>query len=46
MPLAVAEQAQKIIPHSTFALIKDCGHWPHLEKPEEFNRLVGGFLAD
>jgi pimeloyl-ACP methyl ester carboxylesterase len=24
----------------------DCGHSPHIEKPEEFRRLLFGFLAD
>jgi pimeloyl-ACP methyl ester carboxylesterase len=25
-------------------VLPDCGHSPHLEKPEEFNRLLGEFL--
>ena len=28
---------QDMIPNSEFAIIKDAGHWPQWEKPEEFN---------
>jgi 2-hydroxy-6-oxonona-2,4-dienedioate hydrolase len=45
MPVHVARQAQELIPDSTFELVKDCGHWPHFEKPELFNQIVGDFLA-
>ncbi|WP_256241696.1 alpha/beta fold hydrolase [Bacillus sp. V3B] len=35
---------QDMIPNSEFAVIKDAGHWPQWEKPEEFNRLLTNFL--
>jgi pimeloyl-ACP methyl ester carboxylesterase len=28
------------------AVIEDCGHSPHVEKPEEFRQALFGFLAD
>ena len=28
-----------MIPNSEFAVIKDAGHWPQWEKPEEFNEI-------
>jgi pimeloyl-ACP methyl ester carboxylesterase len=30
------------LPHTTFA---GTGHWLHMDKPEEFNRVLDGFLA-
>lgn len=35
---------QDMIPNSEFAVIKDAGHWPQWEKPEEFNELLTNFL--
>ena len=32
------------IPNSELKVIKDCSHNAHLEKPDEFNRVVGKFL--
>ena len=32
------------IPNSDFKVIKDCSHNVHLEKPDEFNRVVEEFL--
>jgi len=32
------------IPNSELKVIKDCSHNAHLEKPDEFNRVVGEFL--
>ena len=33
------------IPLARIAMLPECGHYPMLEKPEEFNRLVKDFLA-
>jgi pimeloyl-ACP methyl ester carboxylesterase len=41
----VARQAPKLIPDSTFELVKNCAHWPRLEKPELFHQIVGDFPA-
>ena len=32
------------LPNSTVHTIAECGHWPHMEKPDEFNRLSTTFL--
>ena len=34
---------QDMIPNSEFAVIKDAGHWPQWEKPEEFNEIQVNF---
>lgn len=33
------------IPHSTLAIVAGAGHFPMLEQPAQFNRLLGDFLA-
>jgi pimeloyl-ACP methyl ester carboxylesterase len=43
-PLALAERLHKDIAGSQLAVIDHCGHMPQIEKAEEFNQLVRGFL--
>jgi 2-hydroxy-6-oxonona-2,4-dienedioate hydrolase len=46
-PTSTVEEAQPIqdmIPNSELVVIKDAGHWPQWEKPEEFNSIVTNFL--
>jgi pimeloyl-ACP methyl ester carboxylesterase len=45
VPVQHAYAANKLIPNSEVRIIEGCGHLPQLERPEEFNRLVLGFLA-
>jgi hypothetical protein len=33
------------IPSAACAVLPNCGHTINLEAPDEFNRLLGGFLA-
>jgi pimeloyl-ACP methyl ester carboxylesterase len=33
-----------LIPNSQYALIKNAGHLPHIEYPEEFNKIVRDFI--
>lgn len=41
-----AETASRIIPNAEFHLIDGAAsHWPQWEQPEEFNQVVGGWLA-
>jgi 3-oxoadipate enol-lactonase len=34
------------IPGARFEIMADCGHMANMEQPQEFNRLVGGFLEE
>jgi pimeloyl-ACP methyl ester carboxylesterase len=44
-PLAHAERAQSLIGRGALAVIEGAGHTPQAERPEEFNRILGRFLA-
>jgi len=45
VPLGCARQAHELIRDSHLHVIADCGHWPQREKPDEFNRILLGFLT-
>jgi 2-hydroxy-6-oxonona-2,4-dienedioate hydrolase len=34
------------IPNAQLQVFSRCGHWPELEQPDAFNRVVLGFLSD
>jgi pimeloyl-ACP methyl ester carboxylesterase len=36
--------AAKEIPHGILVVISDCGHIPHIEKPQEFQQALVGSL--
>jgi pimeloyl-ACP methyl ester carboxylesterase len=42
---AIVDRLGKAIPNSEVAVISGAAHFPHLEKPREFNELVLGFLS-
>ncbi len=44
VPLSCAEEAHQRIVGSRLEIIPGAGHWPQREKPEEFNKVVIGFL--
>lgn len=44
-PPFVGKEFQKLIPNSELHFIDKCGHAPMMEVPEEFNRILDGFLA-
>ena len=46
VPLSAAHVYHESIPGSDLAVIDNCGHRPEIERPDEFVRLVRGFLAD
>jgi 4,5:9,10-diseco-3-hydroxy-5,9,17-trioxoandrosta-1(10),2-diene-4-oate hydrolase len=45
-PLEHATRAHSEMTGSRLAIIEGAGHTPHAERPEEFNRILTGFLAD
>lgn len=45
VPVARARAAHERLPDSDLRIMEGCGHWPPRERPEEFNRIVGEFLA-
>jgi pimeloyl-ACP methyl ester carboxylesterase len=36
--------AVKEMPHGTLVVVPNCGHIPHIEKPQEFQQAIMGFL--
>jgi 4,5:9,10-diseco-3-hydroxy-5,9,17-trioxoandrosta-1(10),2-diene-4-oate hydrolase len=45
LPISQALRAANQLPEARVHIMRDCGHWPHMENPEEFNRTVLGFLG-
>jgi pimeloyl-ACP methyl ester carboxylesterase len=43
---AGADRLEKTIPGARKVIIDNCGHMPQLERADEFNRLVRGFLLE
>ena len=43
-PPSVAQEFQKLMPHSDLEFIAECGHAPTREQPEKFNAIVEAFL--
>ncbi len=41
----IAQHLHEVLPNSTLAAFAQSGHWPYVEEPEEFRRVVGEFLA-
>jgi 3-oxoadipate enol-lactonase len=44
-PPAIGREMASKIPGAKVALVQDAGHLPNIEKPDEFNEIVRGFLA-
>ena len=44
-PPFVGKEFQRLIPNSELHFIDKCGHAPMMETPEEFNKILEGFLA-
>ena len=43
-PPVVAHEFNKLIPNSTLRFIDKCCHAPMMERPDEFNMVLGNFL--
>jgi len=46
IPVQHSCEASKLIPYASLKIIEECGHNPHLEKPEEFNQAILQFLTN
>jgi pimeloyl-ACP methyl ester carboxylesterase len=44
LPVEHARAVQQALPGSVVHTMSDCGHWPHMERAEEFNGLLLSFL--
>jgi pimeloyl-ACP methyl ester carboxylesterase len=44
-PLAAAERIADSVPQAELVVLKDTGHVPMLERPDEFNALLRRFVA-
>jgi pimeloyl-ACP methyl ester carboxylesterase len=44
-PPDVAEEFHELLPNSELHWIDQCAHAPMMEKPEEFNTILDGFLS-
>jgi len=44
-PASHARHAAGLLPGAQLHTFDQCGHWPHIEKQEEFNQLVLDFLV-
>ena len=44
IPLWTAKEIANLMPNAKFHILKDCGHFPHVEKPDEFLNEVSSFL--
>jgi pimeloyl-ACP methyl ester carboxylesterase len=45
VPVECGELYRKTIAGARLEVIERCGHFPHLEKPGDFNRAVSAFLG-
>jgi pimeloyl-ACP methyl ester carboxylesterase len=45
VPVRCGEQYHEALPNSTLKVMEGCGHWPHVEKRDEFIQTVMEFLA-
>ncbi|MCY4292127.1 MAG: 3-oxoadipate enol-lactonase, partial [Roseovarius sp.] len=45
-PPDMVRETSDLVPGSQFALIRDAGHLPCVEKPEEYAKVLSGFLRE
>ena len=46
IPVDSGRQIHEAIPGSRLEIVRECGHLPHVEKPDEFSRLLLELLAE
>ena len=44
LPVAHAQVAVERMPNTKLEIFNSCGHWPQVERAEEFNTLIREFL--
>ncbi len=44
IPASQTQEVARLLPRSIVKTIPDCGHWPHMEQEDTFNRLLADFL--
>jgi 2-hydroxymuconate-semialdehyde hydrolase len=44
-PVEVSERLVEALPRGRLAVVAGAGHWIHVDRPDEFRRLVGEFLS-
>ena len=44
IPIPHAHQVRRELSNSTVLTMPECGHWPHMERADEFNLLLAQFL--
>ncbi len=44
-PVAHGQRAAELLPNGRLEVFKRCGHWPHIEANQPFNRLALDFLG-
>jgi pimeloyl-ACP methyl ester carboxylesterase len=40
LPVGMADELKRLLPHATVHIVERCGHLPHAERPDEFVELV------
>lgn len=45
LPVSHAHEAARALPQARVEVFPECGHWPQMEKAEQFNRLMVEFLT-
>jgi len=44
IPVRHADDVRRELPDSVVRVIPECGHWPQMEKPDQFNPMLISFL--
>ncbi|MEU0790701.1 alpha/beta hydrolase [Amycolatopsis sp. NPDC005961] len=44
-PVEVSERLADALPHGRLHVVAGAGHWIHVDRPDEFTKLVGEFLS-
>ncbi|MCD9199825.1 alpha/beta fold hydrolase [Aeromicrobium wangtongii] len=46
IPVSRTWELLQVLPHADAHIFSQCGHWSQVERAEEFNRLIGAWLAE